>query len=60
MGILIGPTPWWQQNVVSAVPVGPHYLMEVDLFVRPVEQRGLLPQYQLRSMQPGITLQTLV
>jgi hypothetical protein len=22
MGLLIGPTPWWQQNVVSAVPVG--------------------------------------
>ena len=22
MGILIGPTPWWQSLVVSAVPVG--------------------------------------
>ena len=23
MGILIGPTPWWQANIVSACPVGP-------------------------------------
>ena len=22
MGILIGPTPWWQQNVITACPVG--------------------------------------
>jgi hypothetical protein len=22
MGILIGPTPWWQANIVSACPVG--------------------------------------
>ena len=22
MGLLIGPTPWWQANLVSASPVG--------------------------------------
>jgi hypothetical protein len=22
MGLLIGPTPWWQANIVSACPVG--------------------------------------
>jgi hypothetical protein len=57
MGILIGPTPWWQQNVIAVSPVGTTLPDGSRIICKAGGTAWIVAPDLLKSVKPGIILQ---